>query len=57
MSLAGVERRTLRVVPVEDRVVVQVRRSDDRRRGPDTYILHREELLQLLPPEETPAVN
>ncbi len=54
---AGAERRTLRVVPVEDRVVVQVRPPDDRRRGPDTYILHREELLRLLPPEEAPAVN
>ena len=54
---AGAERRTSRVVPVEDRVVVQVRPSDDRRRGPDTYILHREELLRLLPPEEAPAVN
>jgi len=54
---AGAERRTLRVVPVEDRVVVQVRLPDDRRRGPDTYILHQEELLRLLPPEEASAVN
>ena len=52
----GAERRTLRVVPVEDRVVVQVRLPDGQRRGPDTYILHREELLRLLPPEEAPAV-
>jgi hypothetical protein len=54
---AGAERRTLRVIPVEDRVVVQVRLPDDRRRGPDTYILHKEELLRLLPAEEASAVN
>ena len=57
MSLAGVERRTLRVVPVEDRIVVQVRPPDDRRRGLETYILHQDELLGLLPAEETSAVN
>ena len=54
---AGAERRTLRVVPVEDRVVVQVRPPDDRRHGPDTYILHQEELLRLLPAEEAPAAH
>jgi hypothetical protein len=54
---AGAERRTLRVVPVEDRVVVQVRPPDDRRRGLDTYILDREELLGLLPPKDVSAAQ
>ena len=36
---------------------MQVRLPDDRRRGLDTYILHQDELLELLPAEEAPIVN